>query len=97
MSVLTGWAAEKFTQEKITDSMNKFGILAVLFTVIFSSSQGGDLPYVVPIVVVKYFPIKGDSIEKELFAKKAVDFVTEKSFLSGLTEEVKKWFEAEKK
>ena len=41
--------------------------------------------------------IRGDSIEKELFAKKAVDFVTEKSFLSGLTEEVKKLFEKEKK
>jgi len=41
--------------------------------------------------------IKGDSIEKELFAKKAFDFVTEKSFLSGLTEEVKKWFGGEKK
>ena len=41
--------------------------------------------------------IRGDAIEKELFAKKAVDFVTEKSFLSGLTEEVRKWFEREKK
>lgn len=40
--------------------------------------------------------IKGDSIEKELFAKKAMMFITEKSFLSGLTEEVKKWFEKEK-
>ncbi|MEK6830277.1 MAG: exosome complex RNA-binding protein Rrp4 [Nanoarchaeota archaeon] len=41
--------------------------------------------------------MKGDSIEKELFAKKAIIFVTEKSFVSGLTEEIKKWFEGEKK
>jgi exosome complex component RRP4 len=40
--------------------------------------------------------MKGDSIEKELFAKKAIMFVTEKSFVSGLTEEIKKWFEKEK-
>lgn len=41
--------------------------------------------------------IKGDKIEDELFAKKAIMFVTEKSFISGLTEEVKKWFEGGKK
>jgi len=41
--------------------------------------------------------IKGDKVEDELFAKKAVLFVAEKSFISGLTEEVKKWFETEKK
>jgi len=41
--------------------------------------------------------IKGDSVEKELFAKSAMTFITEKSFLSGLTEEVKKWFDKEKK
>src|SRR3989337_714395 len=29
--------------------------------------------------------IKGDSVEKELFAKRAMTFITEKSFLSGLT------------
>src|SRR3989344_417588 len=40
--------------------------------------------------------IKGDSVEKELFAKSAMTFITEKSFLSGLTEEVKKWFDKEK-
>lgn len=40
--------------------------------------------------------IKGNTIEKELFAKKAVMFVAEKSFISGLTEELKKWFEKEK-
>jgi len=37
--------------------------------------------------------IKGDKVEDELFAKKAILFVTENSFISGLTEEVKKWFE----
>ena len=40
--------------------------------------------------------VKGDKIEDELFAKKAILFVAEKSFISGLTEEVKKWFEKEK-
>ena len=44
-----------------------------------------------------YIWIKGDIIDKELFAKKAIIFITEKSFMSGLTEEVKKWFEKEKK
>ena len=41
--------------------------------------------------------IKGDKIEDELFAKRAVLFVTEKSFISGLTEEIEKWFKEEKK
>ncbi len=41
--------------------------------------------------------IKSDKIENELYAKKAILFVTEKSFVSGLTDEVKKWFEEEKK
>ena len=36
--------------------------------------------------------IKGDKIEDELYAKKAIMFVTKKSSVSGLTEEVKKWF-----
>jgi len=36
--------------------------------------------------------IKGDKIEYELYAKKAILFVTEKSFASGLTDEVQKWF-----
>ncbi len=40
--------------------------------------------------------IKGDKIEDELYAKKAILFVTEKSFASGLTEEVQKWFDSEK-
>ena len=41
--------------------------------------------------------IKGDKIENELLAKKAILFVTEKSFISGLTEEVIKWFKRSKK
>ena len=41
--------------------------------------------------------IKGDKIEDELYAKKAILFVTEKSFASGLTDEVQKWFKGEKK
>jgi len=41
--------------------------------------------------------IQGDKIEKELFAKEAILFVTEKSFINGLTEELKKWFDSRKK
>ena len=41
--------------------------------------------------------VKGDKIENELYAKKAILFVAKKSFASGLTEEIKKWFEGEKK
>ncbi len=40
--------------------------------------------------------IDGDKIEDEIFAKRAINFITEKSFVSGLTEEVKKWFEGKK-
>lgn len=36
--------------------------------------------------------IKGDRIEDELFAKKAIIFITEKSFMEGLTDRVEKWF-----
>ncbi|MEK6833827.1 MAG: exosome complex RNA-binding protein Rrp4, partial [Nanoarchaeota archaeon] len=36
--------------------------------------------------------IKGDRIEDELFAKRAILFITEKSFMEGLTERVEKWF-----
>jgi len=36
--------------------------------------------------------IKGDRIEDELFAKKAILFIVEKSFLEGLTEKVEEWF-----
>lgn len=41
--------------------------------------------------------IKGDKIEQELLSRKAIDFITEKSYISGLTEEVKKWFDQQKK
>ncbi len=41
--------------------------------------------------------IKGDNIEKELLAKKAILFIAEKSFIDGLTEEVKKLFSGVKK
>jgi len=40
--------------------------------------------------------ISGDKIENELFAKKAILHVAEKSFMSGLTDEMKKWFDSEK-
>lgn len=40
--------------------------------------------------------IKGDSIDAELFAKRAVMFVCENSFISGLTDKVTKWFEENK-
>ena len=40
--------------------------------------------------------IKGEKIEDELLAKKAILFVSEKSFVTGLTEELKKWFEKNK-
>ncbi len=36
--------------------------------------------------------IKGDKVEDELYAKKAILFVAKKSFVSGLTDEVEKWF-----
>ena len=41
--------------------------------------------------------IEGDKIEDELFAKKAILYVTERSLVSGLTEELKEWFEGERK
>jgi len=41
--------------------------------------------------------IQGDKIENELLAKKAVLFIVEKSFVSGLTDEVTKWFAEGKK
>jgi len=40
--------------------------------------------------------IKGDSIDAELYAKRAVLFVCENSFVSGLTDKVTKWFEENK-
>ena len=44
-----------------------------------------------------YVWVKGNTVEEELFAKKAIMFVTERSFVSGLTEKVEEWFEEEKK
>jgi exosome complex component RRP4 len=41
--------------------------------------------------------ISGEKIEDELLAKKAILFIAEKSYVSGLTDEIKKWFEREKK
>ena len=41
--------------------------------------------------------IKGDKIDDELFAKKAIKFIESNSFISGLTEEVEKWFKENKK
>ena len=40
--------------------------------------------------------IQGDKIEDELLVKKAIIFITEKSFTHGLTEEVQKWFDKNK-
>ncbi len=40
--------------------------------------------------------IKGETIDDELFSKKAILFIAERSYLSGLTEEVEKWFEQNK-
>ncbi len=36
--------------------------------------------------------IQGDKIDDEVLAKNAVEFISENSFVSGLTEEVIKWF-----
>ncbi|MDO8467466.1 MAG: exosome complex RNA-binding protein Rrp4 [Nanoarchaeota archaeon] len=40
--------------------------------------------------------IKGQRIEDELKAKEAINFITEKSFVKGLTDEVTKWFDEAK-
>ncbi len=40
--------------------------------------------------------IKGNKIEDELLVKRAIMFINKRSFTSGLTDEVKKWFEKEK-
>lgn len=40
--------------------------------------------------------VKGDKIENELLVRKAIEFIEKKSFSSGLTKEVKSWFEREK-
>ena len=36
--------------------------------------------------------IKGDEIDKELFARKAVEFVADKSYIEGLTDKVEQFF-----
>ncbi len=41
--------------------------------------------------------IVGDKIEDELLAKKAVEFIADRSFVEGLTEKVEKFFSEEKK
>ncbi|PJE81243.1 hypothetical protein COU58_03350 [Candidatus Pacearchaeota archaeon CG10_big_fil_rev_8_21_14_0_10_32_42] len=41
--------------------------------------------------------VEGKDVDSELFAKKAINFVTENSFVSGLTEELNKWFSENKK
>lgn len=41
--------------------------------------------------------LSGEKIEDELLAKEAIMFVAEKSYISGLTDELKKWFEENKK
>jgi exosome complex component RRP4 len=41
--------------------------------------------------------IRGRNIEDELFAEKAIMFVTEKSFVEGLTDKTKEWLEQNKK
>lgn len=40
--------------------------------------------------------IEGDNIEDELFAKKAILYIADNSFISGLTDEMKSWFEKNK-
>lgn len=40
--------------------------------------------------------IKGNKIEDELLAKKAILYIAENSLMSGLTDEMKKWFEEER-
>ncbi len=41
--------------------------------------------------------IEGDKVENELFAKRAILHVAKNSFISGLTDEMTKWFEEERK
>ena len=41
--------------------------------------------------------IRGNNVEDELFAEKAIIFVTEKSFVEGLTDKTKEWLEKNKK
>ena len=41
--------------------------------------------------------IKGDKIEDEILARNSINFITEKSFVDGLTQAVEKFFKDEKK
>ena len=41
--------------------------------------------------------VKGPTIDDEVYSRKAIKFIEEKSFISGLTDEVNKWFEENKK
>jgi exosome complex component RRP4 len=41
--------------------------------------------------------IRGSKVEDELFAEEAINFVTEKSFIGGLTDKTKKWLDENKK
>ncbi|MCL5018160.1 MAG: exosome complex RNA-binding protein Rrp4 [Candidatus Pacearchaeota archaeon] len=41
--------------------------------------------------------IEGDKIEDELFAKKAILYIAENALMSGLTDEMAKWFKENKK
>lgn len=43
-----------------------------------------------------YIWIKGDSIDKELFAKKAIEMVSDQALMNGLTEKIKEWFDKQK-
>ncbi len=41
--------------------------------------------------------INGDNVEDELLSRRAIEFIVKNSYLSGLTEEVTKWFAENKK
>ena len=41
--------------------------------------------------------VKGNKIDDELIARRAIMFIAKKSFISGLTEAVEKWFSSEQK
>jgi exosome complex component RRP4 len=41
--------------------------------------------------------IKGHSLESEIKARKAIELVSNKVFVGGLTEKVEAWFEKEEK
>ncbi|PIN89863.1 RNA-binding protein [Candidatus Pacearchaeota archaeon CG10_big_fil_rev_8_21_14_0_10_32_14] len=43
-----------------------------------------------------YIWIKGEKVEDEILAKNAIMFITERSFVSGLTDKVKEWFDKQK-